>query len=268
MFQNLTKRISTPIGILIIVIFAILAGGFAIWQKQKVEEGILFIDEYFNIEKSATKNIKISFSIVSDEEKLKNFLIDQKINNDRAGFLSFHSIKKDLNKDGIEEIIVSISYGGPSMGWIGLLVKDDFKEEYELVNWESTRGYVYAEKIQFKNIPNEKYLSIIVETGGGCGTGCHVHEMNIYTYLHNQLKLTWRGFKEETNISFEGITNNYEIDFEDINNDGNSEIVQAGKEEKVKWDTEKQDYITTKEIAVKYIYEWNEQKQEFIEKAK
>jgi len=207
----------------------------------------------------------IPSSVVADDEKLKEFLVENKTEIEKygvTGVLSYRLIREDLNKDGIDEIIVGFGFGGPSAGWVGLIAKDG--EEYKLVNWESVGTYV--SDMEMKDIPNNKYRSLVVKTKGGVGTGMHQQKIFVYTYINGRLKLAWDGFIEDAGFGAGGgIEYTSVVNFEDINNDGNIEITQIGTEKYFEYNEKDNDWISVKETSfVKKIFEWDEAQFKFI----
>lgn len=225
--------------------------------KNKVEEAQKKITEKQIAEGVAETIIegRIPSLIALNDEKLKNFLIDYKINQ-RVGFISFQAIKEDLNRDGINEIIVGFTYGGPSVGWIGLIARDD-EGYYKIINWEEVLPTV--SEMELKNIPNDKYQALVVKLAGGGGTGIFYQRMLVYVYINNQFKFIWEGFIERIEITGEGIGIEYlyNINFRDIDNDGNIEIIQTGieKETRERWWGKEE-----KANQVENIFKWDEDK--------
>lgn len=260
------QKIITPIIVILIVISFCVIGVLA-WQyfetpKEKIKEFQEKIPERIV---EAPKRLKISSDIALNDEKLTDFLIEHKIGKGeevedvRAGFINSQIIRRDLNKDGVDEIIIGFAFGGPSLGWIGLIGR--IGEEYKVINWKEV-GLAVSE-MKLKNIPNDRYQSLVVKTAGGAGTGLFYREIFVYTYINNQLKLTFNEFIEEVQMAiFPKTENIYEISFKDVDYDGNIDIIQEGIEKEIKLDYE----IPPKEAFVKNIFKWNEREKVFEKK--
>lgn len=143
------------------------------------------------------------------------------------------------------------------MGRLGLLLSEG--ENYKLANWIDTN--LEIKSMELRKIPNKNFWSVVVKTGGGAGTGIVVEWMQIYTYLDNQLKLTWKGLLssssqiigEKSHIE----ENNYSIYFLDYDRDGDLEIFQEGTEKEGEKYDERGNLIPTRENFVKKLFKWN-----------
>jgi len=228
-------------------------------KRQAIANKIEKVERRTTERRIIEEEIKIPTFVAFSDEKLKNFLIDYKIKQ-RVGFISFQVIREDLNRDGLDEIIIGFTYGGPTLGHIGLIVRDD--EQYKIINWEEISLGI-SEMYLRQNIPNDKHQSLVVKIAGGPGTGIFHEKMLVYTIINNQLKLTFNEFIERREVSRIGIINNYEIDFKDIDYDGNIEIIQKGIEREVEWSYKKDDFISTKEVSVKNVFKWIEEEKLF-----
>jgi len=248
--------------IVVLTIVVLLVGGILAWQyfrtpKEKVEK---FQEKMPEEAAKVLEEAKIPSDIALNNEELKNFLINYKIQNE-TGFISSQIIGEDLNKDGLDEIIIGFTYGGPSVGWIGLIAKDG--EEYKIINWEEV--FPTVSEMGLRNISNDKYQALVVKLAGGGGTGIFYQKMLVYVYINNQIKLTFNEYIERTEVDSIGIMNNYEIDFKDIDYNGDIEIIQKGTEKEVEWSYEKNDYVPIKEVSVKNVFKWDEKEKIFKE---
>lgn len=271
--MNNQRGISRIIIILnIIVLFVV---GFLVWEyfikpekevKKDQEEPVgRFPQETLDGNGNVGEETIIPAEIALNDEKLKNFLIEHKLRKDPS-FLSHHQIsRRDLNKDGLEEIMVGFGIFGPSVGYIGLIATND-GEKYKIINWERVVPAVV--EMRLKNLPNDNYHALVVELTGGLGTGMSYHKMHVYVYINNQFKLTFDEFIEEiVSVGAVDIENIYEINFKDVDDDGYIEILQKGRKKEVArmWSEEKNDYVTIRETSVEVsnVFKWDEKEKVF-----
>lgn len=214
--------------------------------------------------------LEIPSSIALDDKLLGEFLIEQKIiktgaRENEAGLIFTKVIREDLNKDAEKEIIIGLGFEGPSMGWIGLIKKDN--ERYFLSEWEST-GLAVLD-MSLRNLPQEREQSLIVKIGGKPGTGLFQQELLIYLLDRVRgkfSKLIWRGFLEEFGVSgsvgSRGVEANYNIEFKDIDEDGDLEIIQTGVIKEIQV-SETFEYVTLKETPVRNIFKYSHNDSEY-----
>jgi len=275
------KHISVWVGSLIIIACVLLTGGVLVWQfnlfgKESKTTGVNFPTKT-KLPKEAVSSGRIigseiiPVSIVKDYEKLKEFLIEkflienkicegsENCKNSLEYEPDFYTIREDLNADGKEEVIVGL--GLENTGRIGLLV--DVGQGYKIVDWIDVE--LWMKSMELRKLPNKDYWSVVVKTGGGAGTGIAVEEMRVYTYINNRLKLTWRGYIEynESEPNWRIVENTYYIHFIDIDRDGNIDIVQEGTEKEGKEYDERGNLIPAKETWVENVFKWNEKEKLF-----
>jgi hypothetical protein len=213
---------------------------------------------------------EIPSSIALDDKLLKQFLIRHKIiqtgeRANEAGLTFAKVIREDLNKDGEKEIIIGLGFEGPTMGWVGLIKKEN--EKYLLLQWENV-GLAVVE-MELKNIPQKNHQSLILKTGGDAGTGLFQREVLVYLIdeAKGQLqKLIWRGFLKDFGISGSvgsiGIDAEYNIEFKDIDEDGNIEIIQSGLIKKLQV-SQSFEYVVLEESSIKNIFKYSYNESEY-----
>lgn len=243
--------------ILIVIILAFVAGGGILWYQTKTIREIEFLTHSLEIEGQKSYEIhphvlKIPTSIALENKLLEKFLIEKKIGRE-VGFESSKIIRRDLDGDGAEEIVIGFNFGGPSQGIVGIIKKKG--ERYLLSEWQEVGLGVL--NLEIKNIPTAEYQSLIVRTGGSAGTGLYFEEVKIFLIdeLKGQFKkLIWNGLLKDFEISgsigSRGIDATYNIVFEDVDNDGSTEIIQTGVEKEIQV-TESFEYTTLKETPIK-----------------
>jgi len=249
--------------ILIVIILAFVAGGGILGYQTKTIREIEFLTHSLEIggQKSYeihTHVLNIPTPIVLENKLLEKFLIEKKIGRE-VGFESSKIIRRDLDGDGAEEIVIGFNFGGPSQGMVGIIKKKG--ERYLLSEWQEVGLGVLD--LEIKNIPTAEYQSLIVTTRGSAGTGLYFEEVKIFLIdeLKGQFKkLIWNGFLKDFEISgsigSRGIDATYNIVFEDVDNDGSTEIIQTGVEKEIQV-AESFEYITLKETPIKKIFKYN-----------
>jgi len=248
--------------ILIIVILAFIVGGGVLSYNWHMERKEVKVMELKILEKEERLQ-EIPSSIALDDELLERFLIEQKIiktgeRYSEVGLEFSKVIREDLDQDGKKEIIVGFGFFGPTMGWIGLIREKDGK--YLLLQWESIGNIVDIERK--KNFPRPFHQSVIIKTDDHLGTGLCSKTMFIYLIDKpgGQLKLIWHGFLRDFgsagSVGSIGHDNEFSIEFTDINDDGNIEIIQSGVIKKIQVSESFED-VTLKETPVKNIFRYN-----------
>lgn len=157
---------------------------------------------------------------------------------------------------------MGLSWEGPLGG--ALLVYDKDKE---LI---AKRGIGYIKKLYLKDLTGDRISEIVCETTPGTGTGWRLERIEVYSLRNEELKDLFLG------VSFEGNWVNPPVvpdgpneleakfSFEDIDNDGNLEIIRYPKKTFLKYNKRenKYDIISVKELP-KEIYKWDTEKQHF-----
>ncbi|MEM5831184.1 MAG: hypothetical protein QXO40_03200 [Candidatus Aenigmatarchaeota archaeon] len=286
--NNFNKPVHIWVVIIILLTFTFLIGGFLVWQfnlfKKEIElEEVKLItpttqkkiisssDEI--IEREIIHPLILKMNEIGDERLIVNkSLCDECIKNGKEckscfeKVASYFEIKEDLNRDGKEEIVVGL--GSLDVEEPSIILLSNTGEGYKIVDQVKTG--LNIKSMELKKIPNEHYWSIIVNTGGGMGTGLHGEEMLVYTYLNNKLKLTWKGYTLFEEVNPSNIEEKvYHIKFVDIDNDDNFEINQRGLERKkeAKWDEEKGEFSPPIEVmrSVDKYFKWNPKSEQFEE---
>jgi hypothetical protein len=264
----------TPI-IIILTVIILFLGGLLIFQYVRMSKKEVKIPE----EKPILKEQPISkekpvLTQQNEEEKLKDFVFEQLIQphirmsreefergiEGGKAYSLFEVLKKDLDNDGVDEIIIGATVPmGPPLSWI-VVIKEN-NGNYALLDWKGlTDGnYGVIEKMDIKNIPNNGYSAIVVDWSVGGGTGIFYEKTSIFHFINRQLKPTFEEYRSAYEESGEGIVkrNEYHFSFGDYDDDGNVEILQQGIE------TESKNGTPTKTLDVFRIFKWDESQKVF-----
>jgi hypothetical protein len=266
----------TSIVITLIVIILVL-GGLLIFQHFRMSKKEVKITEEKQIlkEQPISKEKPVSIQ-QNEEEKLKDFVFEQlvqpqirmsreeferQIEGGKAYSL-FEIFRKDLDSDGIEEIVIGATVPiGPPLSWIAVIREDNGK--YALLDWKGlTKGnYGGIGEVKIENIPNDQYPAIVVDWGVGGGTGISYEKTSIFNFINKQLKLTFEEYRSLYEEWGEGVVkrNEYHFSFGDADGDGNIDIFQEGVE------TERKNGEPVKILDIFRIFKWDEKAKIFKE---
>jgi hypothetical protein len=199
------------------------------------------------------------FTITDTSIKLKKFLMELDGVSEESILGFYKLIRNDFNKDGENEIVIGIWYGPPGNTILRLLGKEG--EEYKILSQNEVLGGVSS--MEVKDIPLG-YQSIITKEEYA-KSGAIITSQSIYTYINGELKKTWSGVVDHNEDASSLATiqsSSYNIEFRDINEDGNPEIIYSGIETIKEYDARKDTWNKIEELIEK-TYKWNEYSQKY-----
>ncbi len=237
MFKRFRKGISAPLSIGIILILAVLVGGFTIWQFSDIQEDLPLVIEMKP--KEGLKKIEITQELIN---KIINNILPE--NYDRESVVSFI---QDLNRDELKELIISATsivspQELPHKAYIVVVTPLDktgnfkkvaefyFGEEERIVFRSTPRVSLLAHNSGTLDIDGDgkKEIILALGTGGASNEAYGIFQIDWILGKINWLKIRAEDGTVENTYFLAGgsVMHQESFYFEDIDNDGVLEMIE------------------------------------------